>query len=311
MHIIRDLEHLNLSSGVALAIGNFDGFHKGHQAVIKATLAQAKENHLTPAVLTFEPHPRIFFKRSSIPLRIEPFRLKAMRLKDAGIELLIVLPFNATLAEMTASRFVDAILVGRLHVKELITGENFMFGKNRGGDSEFLKEKAAEEGFGFTPISPVREKDIVCSSTQLRQSLTAGEMQKIAIMLGRPYETEGRVVHGQGRGKGMGVPTANVRLGPIYEPRRGVYAVRYRKERTENWYHGVANFGVRPTFGGTDPVLEIHGLGETQDLYGQRLRVQWLEFIREEKKFPDTDALKKQIAEDVNAAKRILEGAAA
>lgn len=310
MQIIRDLENVSLPHGAtALAIGNFDGFHKGHQLVVQAMLAKAADKEITPAVLTFEPHPRMYFKRSVMPLRIEPFRLKAKRLKSAGVQTLFVLRFNAALAEMSAERFAQEILIGRLRLGELITGENFMFGKNRGGDSEFLQQKAAANGFGYTPVAPVKVAGAVCSSTHLRESLTAGDMQNAENILGRPYEIAGRVVHGQKRGTGMGTPTANIRLGAIYEPKRGVYAVRYRKEEEEQkWRCGVANFGVRPTFGGTDPVLEIHGLDSAENLYGTRLRVQWIRFIRDEKKFPDMAALKQQIAEDVKAAKQILEG---
>lgn len=307
MRILRDLGKAEQKiAATAVAIGNFDGFHKGHQAVIQAMLEKARERHLTPSVLTFEPHPRMFFKKAVTPLRIEPFHLKAKRLRDAGVELLVVLRFNTALSEMTAERFVDGILIHQLNVNNLITGENFMFGKGRTGDSAFLRKKASGGAFDFTAIDPVYEQSVIASSTQLRESLTKGAMDQAAELLGRPYEIDGRVVHGDGRGKQMGIPTANIRLGAIYEPRRGVYAVRYRMENNQTWYHGVANFGVRPTFGGTDPVLEIHGLDGAKNLYGERLRVQWLHFIREEIAFPDTGALQQQIANDVHTAKHIF-----
>lgn len=307
MRILRDLSDAGqVATATAVAIGNFDGFHRGHQAVIQEMLGKARERQLTPTVLTFEPHPRLFFRKSSRPLRIEPFHLKAKRLRSAGVELLVVLRFNASLSEMTAERFVSDILIRQLGVRDLITGENFMFGKNRAGDSAFLRGKAGRGAFDFTAVTPVNVEGIVASSTQLRESLTRGAMKEAAALLGRPYEIEGRVVHGDGRGKGMGVPTANIRLGAIYEPKRGVYAVRYRMENNQAWYHGVANFGIRPTFGGTDPVLEIHSLDDTKDLYGERLRVQWLHFIREEKTFSDIETLRQQIADDIIVAKQVL-----
>lgn len=307
MLILRDPEHLPaVYNSAALAIGNFDGFHVGHQAVIRAMLERAEAKGLTPAVLTFEPHPRTFFKKETGPLRIESFSRKARRLRDAGVELLIVGRFNEALARQTAEAFVEDILVKHLRVSELVTGENFMFGKNRSGDSRFLKEKSRQGLFGYTAVSSVEAGGIPCSSTSLRQAIGKGDMHRAAILLGRPYEVGGRVLHGDGRGKKLGAATANIKLANIFKPRYGVYAVRFRQEHEKQWHEGVANFGIRPTFGGTEPVLEIHGFDVREDLYGRYFSVQWMEFIREEIAFASPEALKNQIAQDIAKTKQLF-----
>lgn len=308
MLVLRNPQRLpDTLPDTALAIGNFDGFHKGHQVVVKTMLAKAKEKNLTPAVLTFEPHPRMFFKRSQEPLRLEKFSRKAERLKQAGVELLVVLTFNEKLASMTAEDFVSKVLSHQLRAREVITGENFMFGKGRVGDSNFLREKSAALGFGFTAVSPVHENDVICSSTGLREALSRTDMAHAALLLGHPYETEGIVVHGDGRGKSLGAATANIRLGPIYAPHYGIYAVRFKKAKENRWYDGVASFGIRPTYGQNDPLLEVHGFEQMEPFYGEKLTVQWLTFIRNEIKFDDIEALKKQIQDDVSMAKKKIE----
>ncbi|MFO1243435.1 MAG: bifunctional riboflavin kinase/FAD synthetase [Rickettsiales bacterium] len=307
MLVLRNPQNLPLTlPDTALAIGNFDGFHKGHQAVINTMLDKAKARKLMPSVLTFEPHPRMFFKRSQEPLRIEKFSRKAERLKEAGVELLVVLTFNQALSSMSAENFVDDVLVGRLRAAEVITGENFMFGKNRAGDSAFLMQKGVEKGFRFTAVSPIHDAGNIYSSTGLRGALHHGDMNQAAKLLGRPYEIEGVVVHGDGRGKSLGAATANIRLGPIYAPRYGIYAVRFKKIGESCWHEGVASFGVRPTFGKNDPVLEVHGLKPLAPFYGEKLTVQWLAFLRDEIAYDDVEALKTQIQKDIATARQKL-----
>lgn len=307
MLILRDPCHLPaVYSSTALAIGNFDGFHVGHQAVIRTMRERAKAKQLTPAALIFEPHPRTFFKKEAGPLRIEPFSMKAKRLRDAGVELLIIGRFNTALAGLSAEAFVNEMLVRHLRVGELVTGENFMFGKNRGGDSQFLKEQSRRGMFGYTPVPSVSVEGTPCSSTSLRQAIAKGDMRLGAILLGRPYETAGRVLRGDGRGRQLGAATANMKLTNIFKPRYGVYAVRFRQHHEKRWHEGVANFGIRPTFGGTEPVLEIHGFDVSGDLYGKFLSVQWMTFLREEIAFPSPEALKKQIAQDIAKAKQFF-----
>lgn len=309
MRLVRDIRHLPPElKGAALAIGNFDGLHLGHRAVLGAMLEAASSRGVKPAVMTFEPHPRMFFAREHPPYRVEPLHRKLRRLRLAGVEIVYLQRFNAGLASMSADGFVSGILGEKLGVAHVVTGEGFVFGHRRGGTSATLRKA----GFGYTAVPEVHVGGEICSSSTIRSHLETGDMAAAAVLLGRAYEITGRVRHGQARGRTLGAPTANLGLHELFLPRYGVYAVRYRVsaglmgEEGRDWKEGVANLGVRPSFGGTEPSLEVHGFEESRDLYGCRLRVQLLEFLREERKFETPEALKVQIGQDIVHAKEAL-----
>lgn len=313
MRLVRAFEDLPPSlKGGALAIGNFDGLHLGHRAVLEEMLDCAEKQHATPAVMTFEPHPRMFFSPGHAPHRIEPLHRKLRRLRQCGVKIVYLMRFNEALSSLSADCFVNEILSEKLGVTQVITGEEFVFGYRRGGHSGTLRQAAERGRFGYRSVPPVMMEGKVCSSSRIRAHLGAGEMEAAAALLGRPYEITGRVRHGHARGRELGAPTANLGLHELFLPRYGVYAVRYRisegamLEEGREWRDGVANLGVRPTFGENEAGLEVHGFGESRPLYGLRLRVQLRSFLREEKAFPSPEALREQIGQDIARAKEVL-----
>lgn len=298
--------------GAAIAIGNFDGLHRGHRAVLTAMLERAKALNIPPAVMTFEPHPRMFFTPGHAPHRIEPLHCKLRRLREMGVEIVYIHRFNKALSSLSAEDFAGGILSEKLGIKYVVTGEDFVFGHQRGGNSATLAQMAQDGLFGYSAVPALEVVGAPCSSSRIRAHLAAAEMTQAAELLGRPYEISGRVAHGDGRGRSLGAPTANLLLHDIFLPAYGVYAVRYRpsdgrlRDEVHGWRDGVANLGVRPTFGGSEPRLEVHGFDECHDLYGQRLRVRLLSYLRPEQKFDSGAALRERIAEDIQHAKEAL-----
>jgi riboflavin kinase/FMN adenylyltransferase len=306
--------------GAVAALGNFDGLHLGHGAVIEATKTIANEysgrtgQRPPSAVLTFEPHPRMMFQSDPPPFRLTPFRIKARQIQALGIDLLFVLRFDRDFSLITAEEFVADILVKGLGVAHVVAGYDFVFGNKRRGNAALLHDMSVRHGFGFTEVQPVASPhSTIYSSTAIRELLIAGKPADAALLLGRPWEIEGRVQQGDKRGRTIGFPTANLRLGSYLQPALGVYAVRAGIDRgvSTTWHDGVANLGRRPTFAGTEPRLEVHLFDFAGDLYGRHLRVQLVEFLRPERKFSGIDELKKQIAIDANAARRLLRPATA
>lgn len=295
--------------GAVVAIGNFDGVHLGHQAVIAAARHEADRRHVPCAVLTFEPHPRSFFQPSSPSFRLTPFRIKARHLEILGVDELIVLHFDRAFSQRSAGAFVDEILAGGLAASHIVTGFDFVFGHGRAGNAEFLARAARRCGFGYTRVAPVEMRPgEPFSSTRIRDCLSAGHPRKAAELLGRPWEIEGRVETGARRGRDIGFPTANVPLGEYLHPARGVYAVQAGVDEGggTRWVDGVANLGRRPTFDGTDVLLEVHLFDFAGDLYGKHLRVKLVDYIRPEKKFDGIRELRAQIAADCGSARRML-----
>lgn len=304
-----------------VAVGNFDGVHFGHQAVIGEAVRRARAEGAPAAVLTFEPHPRRFFQPSAPPFLLTRFRTKARILAGLGVDHLFVLRFDAKLARETAEEFIDRALVGGLHARHVVIGYDFVFGRGRAGNAQLLSTRLGGRGIGMTALPPVLSigDTVSISSTSIRNALSAGDQRAAATLLGRPFEIEGRVMRGDARGRTIGFPTANLWLGDYLRPALGVYAVRVaiaeprlRAGRTltetAQWIDGVANLGLRPTFGGlTEPRLEVHLFDYSGDLYGRRLRVALVEFLRPERKFDGIEALKTQIALDAEAARRVLE----
>jgi riboflavin kinase/FMN adenylyltransferase len=247
--------------GCVLAIGNFDGVHVGHRAVLEQAQALSI-NHGAPfVVMTFSPHPRQYFSPASAARNIEPLITRLRRMRELHADGLLLTRFNAAFASVSAKSFVEDVLVGAFFVTHVVVGEDFHFGSDRSGNIRFLQDQAVTHRFGCTYVPPVMMAGAAVSSTRVRGMLSAGDMHTAATLLGRPYEITGRVVHGEKRGRTMDVPTANITLEGLHLPRFGVYAVRYSTEDAV-WMDGVANLGVRPTFGGGNaPLLEVHGLG--------------------------------------------------
>jgi riboflavin kinase/FMN adenylyltransferase len=294
--------------GAVLALGNFDGVHRGHQAVIAATRRIAGDLGAAAGIVTFEPHPRSLFRPDDPPFRLTPLRAKAHALEALGIDLMINLHFDAEFAQRSAEDFVTGILRDGLAARHIVSGYDFVFGHDRLGDAALLERMGATLGFGVTILAPVAgDSGAVFSSTRIRDHLLAGEPRLAAELLGRNWEIEGRVEHGDARGRTIGFPTANVALGDYLRPAPGVYAVRAGIERPGgiDWVDAVANLGMRPTVNGTDLRLEAHLIDFAGDLYGKHLRVALIERIRPEQKFAGLDALKAQIARDVETARAI------
>ena len=289
MNILFNPRQIN--QGLAIAIGNFDGLHLGHKKIIARTLEIARENGLKPAVITFEPHPVSLFRPEKLPIRLTTFKDKIELLEDEGIKEVIVLKFNKAFAEMSAEEFVK--LLGQNHV---ITGEDFCFGKARQGNSALLKQSLGEKYYAISP----QGGDEKYSSSIVRKALKTGDIAKANMVLGHNYFVQGRVVNGKGDGKKFGFPTANIKFRTgLIRPQYGVYAVK------TNFGVGVANFGIRPTLDGNNELLEVHIFGFNENIYGKKLKVEFLEFIRPELKFGSIEELKKQIKEDCERAKAI------
>ncbi|MDE3016626.1 MAG: bifunctional riboflavin kinase/FAD synthetase [Pseudomonadota bacterium] len=308
MRIVRDFPHCRSDTkGAAVAIGNFDGVHLGHQEILRRCVDMAKDKNIPAAAMTFEPHPRQYFAGNGAPLRLYPLRRKIELLRDMGIDLLFLTRFNRALATLSPEAFVAEILLKQLSARHVVTGEDFAFGNGRGGDSALLARLAEHNGFGFTACPQVAGEDgQVISSTGIRMLLARGDVGKAAALLGRPYAIEGRVRHGKKRGRALGFPTANLALTGLFRPRFGIYAVRMEVGGSGQWQGGVASLGVNPTFGAFEPLLEAHGFAIEHSLYGQRLRVELAGFIRDEARFDSSDDLREQMADDCLKAKEML-----
>jgi riboflavin kinase/FMN adenylyltransferase len=290
--------------GATLALGNFDGVHLGHAAVLRA--AHAARPDLALAALTFEPHPREHFRPEDPPFRLTLLPAKAEALGALGARAVFALRFDATLAAMPAEVFVEEVLHRGIGAKHLACGPDFAFGHRRGGDTAFLAREAEKRGIGLTIVPPVMDDGAQISSTHIRRLLQDGYPERAARDLGRVHEIRGEVFHGDKLGRVLGWPTANILLGRQLEPARGVYAVT-AVLADGAVVPGVANVGRRPTLGG-DPVtrLETHLFDWSGDLYGQEIRVRLHAFLRPDATFNGLEALKAAIAADADAARRVL-----
>jgi riboflavin kinase / FMN adenylyltransferase len=316
MRILRHFESVpGDARGGAVVLGNFDGVHRGHQAVIGAAAEDAVRLKAPLVVVTFEPHPRRFFRPDDPPFRLTPFRSKVIQLAALGVDVLLVLTFDRAMSQMPAEDFVNDVLLGSLAPRQITIGYDFHFGHNRGGNPALLQRMLpAGSGCAVKVVQPVGSADgEVYSSTRIREYLVGGQPGHAAALLGRPFEIEGRVERGDRRGRTIGFPTANLSLGEYLRPAFGVYAVRagLGDGETPEWFDAVANLGVRPTVDGQRLLLETHLFGVQRDIYGQHLRIALIEFIRPERRFDGLDALRAQIGEDCGAARRILRTRAA
>lgn len=310
MRIYRHYETLpEEARGAAIAIGNFDGVHKGHCQVINEAGVIAKEAGIPWAVLTFEPHPRSVFQPTGTPFRLTPFRAKARALEALGVDIMIVQKFSRAFSQSPAEDFVKTVLAKGFGLKHLVSGYDFVFGHGRQGNCELLLNMGQQLGFGFTAISAVESPDgTVYSSTGIRQCLETGNPKGAAAILGRPYSIEGRVAHGEKLGRTIGFPTANIHLGTVIRPKRGIYAVRATLDGhpSGQTINGVANIGTRPTVGGVGDILEVYLFDFDAEIYGTRMSVELIEFIRDEAKFDNVEEMRKEIVRDAEKAKALL-----
>jgi len=313
MRIYRHFKRLPAEArGASIAVGNFDGVHRGHQAVIGEAGRLARSTGAPWAVLTFEPHPRSVFQPGQPPYRLTPFRTKARHFEGLGVDAMIVQRFNRNFSQRPAEDFIRSVLVEGCGARHIVAGYDFVFGHNRRGSCELLLAMGKDLGFGFSAVSAVEDPAaVVYSSTGVRDFLRDGDVRAAAEILGRPFEVEGRVTRGHQRGRSIGFPTANLHPGPAIRPLAGVYAVRVSiiDGSKTILLDGVANIGTRPTFLDEDVILEAHVFDFDGNLYGQRIVVGLIDFIRPEKKFDDIDALKAQIGADCKTARQILAGA--
>ncbi|WND02863.1 bifunctional riboflavin kinase/FAD synthetase [Temperatibacter marinus] len=312
MKLYRHINEVEKSmKGCVVALGNFDGFHRGHRVVIGEAGRLAKQMNVPLALVVTEPHPVSFFAPDRPPFRLTPFRERIQLLEHFGVDFLVILPFDKELASMTAQDFVTDILIQGLDAKHIFVGYDYRFGKMRGGGNNVLSYMGEMEGFGHTVIKPVVAgiegyAGEICSSTLVRKALLAGEARKAAALLGHWWSINGKIIKGDQRGRTIGFPTANIELGESQQPLMGVYAVRVLLENDSQVYEGVANIGQRPTFDKRDVLLEVHLFDFDGDIYNKHARVELVSFIREEKKFNGLEELKDQIERDCRVARVVL-----
>ena len=301
--------------GAVVAIGNFDGVHKGHQALIGAARDEARARGVPLAVLAFEPHPQEFFRPRPDSIRLTPLRVKARLLAELGVDALFALSFDAEMAGRSAGQFVQEVLLEGLGASGVVVGPDFEFGKGRAGKFETLKEMGAARGFSVTCFDMVTSRaqdgsgNAKISSTRIREALKAARPEEAASLLGHWWAVEARVEHGDGRGRTMGFPTANMHLGHCLAPAFGVYAVRVTildNDKPVSRHAGVANFGTRPMYQTLVPLMEAHLFDFEGDLYGKHLMVELISYIRPEAKFEGLPALIAQIGRDAAKAREIL-----
>lgn len=290
--------------GAVAAIGNFDGVHLGHRALIAAARGQAAPDSRPLVVITFEPHPRRYFVPAAPPFRLDALETKARLLEGLGVQATLALPFDAALAAQGPGEFVTAILARDLGLSHAVVGYDFTFGKGRAGDTAMLRDLGAAQGIGVTVVPAQGDGAEAYSSSRIRRLLEAGDVAGANRGMARPWEIVGIVRRGDQRGRTIGFPTANVDLSDFLVPKFGVYAVRAEADGAV--HAGVANLGRRPTFGKEDVTLEVHLFDFAGDLYDRPLRVEFHGFLRPEQKFAGLDALKAQIAADATAARAML-----
>ncbi len=304
MNIYTSVEQCALpASGACVTIGNFDGVHAGHRALIARMRAKAAEGGLASVVITFWPHPRVVLAGKHAPASLSTQAERRALLAETGTDILLELPFTTALAALTPEDFVWKMLLP-LPTKELVIGYDFSLGRGRAGNYEVLRALGQRYGFGVERLQPVYVGEVIASSTAVRDAVFNGSMDKAAALLGRPYSLSGEVIHGCGRGHGLGFPTANLAMPDVLLPRRGVYATRVRCGG-ETW-KAVTNIGSNPTFDGGRLSIESFLLDGDVNLYGKEITVQFIGRLRDEQKFASPEMLTARIAVDVAEARRIL-----
>jgi riboflavin kinase / FMN adenylyltransferase len=307
MRLVRGLVNFpkpNLPA--VITIGNYDGIHLGHQQILHAVSGRAKAMQGISMLITFEPQPREYFLGIKKVPRLTNLREKLVACKNFGIDSVLVLPFDKKMADLSAPDFISQILISKLNAKYIIVGEDFCFGQNQSGDFQALQKYAATYKYQAEAVPLLKDEEgIRISSSLIRKALGTAELTKVNKLLGRPYSILGKIVHGDQRGRALLFPTANISLRYKAAPLFGVYAIRAWKLGSQP-FEGVANVGIRPTFGGKEPVLEFYLFDFNQDIYGKLVRVEFLHKIRTEQEFSDFDRLKTQIDLDIAKAKQFF-----
>lgn len=294
------------SQPVALTIGNFDGVHRGHEAIVARVREAARERKLASCVMTFEPHPREFFLPGTAPTRLTSMREKLERLSDLQIERVHMQRFTPEFAALSPDQFVEKVLIETLSARWVLVGDDFRYGSKRAGNYVTLTESGNRFGFTVESMSTVANHGVRVSSSAVRNALATGDIEQAATLLGRRYTISGRIIHGQKLGRQLGFATANVELEHNRPPLFGIYAVRVFGIGGVV-RDGVASLGYRPTVTNErTPTLEVHLFDFSADIYGVRVRVEFLQKIRDEEKFPNLETLKLAIADDCKAARRAL-----
>jgi len=296
--------------GAVVALGNFDGFHLGHQAVVREAVDWAKAEGRPAIVATFDPHPVRHFAPHVPPFRLTTLDQREELFAGAGADAMLVFHFDDELANTTAEDFVGRLLGERIGAKGVVTGEDFTFGKGRTGNRQLLAELGAQAGIEARAVGPVMEGGLVVSSSRIRDALKAGDCETAAKLLTRPFAIRGTVQHGDKRGRTIGFPTANMDLGHYIRPRFGIYAVTGRVIRSERLLHGAANLGIRPHFDLPSELLEPHFFDFDEEIYGREVEVALMHFLRPEAKFDSLDGLVAQMNKDCDRARDLLSGAA-
>jgi riboflavin kinase/FMN adenylyltransferase len=291
--------------GSILALGNFDGFHLGHQAVVSRAVARGHHERRPVIVATFDPHPVRFFKPDVPPFRLTSLDQRERLFAHAGADAMLVFRFDAGLAATSAEDFIAKLLAERIGAAGVVTGDDFTFGKGRGGNLEMLRKLGLRAGIAAEAVAPVLLEGTRISSGRIREALAAGDPGTATRLLSRPFAVEAMVERGDGRGHELGCPTANVRLGDYQRPAYGIYAVHVRLD-DEREYPGVASFGVRPTFEPAVELLEANLFGFDGDLYGRTIEITLHAYIRPERKFDDLSALAAQMQADAAEARKLL-----
>ena len=306
MLVVRGLDHVPPEAlSAVVAIGNFDGVHKGHQALIAAAVDAARKTGCRAGALLFEPHPREYFRPAEDHFHLTSLDRKLRVLEGLGLDLAVVLAFDSALANLDAEAFIEQVLVKGLRVSHVVVGYHFFFGRNRGGTTEMLRKAGEHAGFGVTVVGPVADSGEVFSSTAVRLKLAEGNVKAAAEDLGRPWSVEGKVVGGAKRGTGLGFPTANIPMPKGTALGHGIYAVRVTLDGNKK-LDGAAYLGTRPTFDNGMPVLEVFLFDFDGDIYGHSIEVTFVDHIRPDRKFDTSDELVAQMNADVARAREIL-----
>lgn len=313
MYLIRGLQNIKLykqkfaNSQICATIGNFDGLHIGHQHILSAIKKHAEEKNFSTMVFFTEPHASEYFSNNhsaaDIPTRICPWREKFELLQDFGIDFAFFLKFNLSLTKMTPEDFISQVLE-RVNLEYLQVGDDFRFGKDRTGDYEMLKDWGVDKNISVSATPTVKINERRVSSTWIREALAKSEFELAEELLGRPYTFSGKVVYGNQLGRTIGIPTANLWMPKQRLPVQGVFAVKCKL--VDKHLYGIANMGTRPTVDGESPVLEVHLFDFDQNIYGQRLEIEFIKKIRDERKFDNINLLKQQIHKDIDIAKDTL-----
>ena len=306
MKIIRGIANLNNQfSQCVLTLGNFDGVHLGHQQLINHLIEQGKKLNLPTVVMLFEPQPLEFFSKQNAPARLTSFKEKVQLIEKLGIDYIIAVPFTQTFANMSANAFIQDWLINKLSAKYIVIGDDFQFGRDRKGDINLLQQYTQNNQFSVESMPTFVWNNLRISSTAVREALFNSDFELARCLLGRDYAIQGRVVHGNALARQLGFPTANIHLNRKKPALQGVYFVKVKNCCSNQYYHGIANIGIRPTIEGKKAILEVNIFDFSGDIYGQYLDVTFVCKLRNEKKFDSLADLKQQISQDVCTAQQI------